>query len=362
MSKDNGPSHLGTGQQSPARTVLARIRARVLKEVRSRGRRPSVKTRREYMEAYRRMREQGKTPNDFKQSANTFYAMRAAWTWGVLREMVEAVRSIGRPSGRIYPEKFGDIAELMRRIFADWERHKPDPERMNHNDVGLVGEFAQIREGPGKPPASKWRELKNLPEGWRDRILEAAKDSIYRLPVAAMSHTGCRPVEFVKGVHVRLEEDGRLTYTIKGAKYVEGIQGQRMRRITAPVNGLDAQIVRDAVQSAGGELTIVAASAKGLWSAVNRFAKKAFNGNAHGIAPLSMRHQMASDLKGEGVSRTKIGETLGHRVDKTGGAYGRPALAKGTRDFEVTATTKVKKTTWTKIVPAEPEIIPESGP
>jgi len=343
---------------------LASLRKVVSAKLRGRGRRPSLGTRHKYVKAFRRMRTQRKTPKDYIGSKNTFYFMRAAWTWGVLRDMSAEIRSIGRV---IRPDNEALVAAAICRahdLIEDLNRHKPDPGHKNRDNVELVGEFTQLTDGRRQTLASKRRELKSLPLCWRDQTVAAAwlADSSYLLPIATESAVGPRPAELARGVRVSLDEDGNLVFTIAGAKYREGEQGQEWRKITCPVQALDTQIVRDAVIAAGRELLIVAPSAKGMWSAVNYFAKQAFSGHDYHISPYSMRHQVGADLKGEGWPPATIAMALGHQTDRTSGVYGRPNLAKGGRNFVVEASDTVRKTMWHKIVASRPQAIASIAP
>jgi len=280
---------------------LASLRKVVSAKLRGRGRRPSLGTRHKYVKAFRRMRTQRKTPKDYIGSKNTFYFMRAAWTWGVLRDMSAEIRSIGRV---IRPDNEALVAAAICRahdLIEDLNRHKPDPGHKNRDNVELVGEFTQLTDGRRQTLASKRRELKSLPLCWRDQTVAAAwlADSSYLLPIATESAVGPRPAELARGVRVSLDEDGNLVFTIAGAKYREGEQGQEWRKITCPVQALDTQIVRDAVIAAGRELLIVAPSAKGMWSAVNYFAKQAFPATTTTLAhtPCATRSAQTSRAK-----------------------------------------------------------------
>jgi len=348
--------------------LCAETRKSVLKVLRRRGSRPSPKTRRKYMQAYRRMRTQGKTPKDYLGSPKTYHFMRAAWTWGVvcdLRAAIHSLRNVRWAAGELAStdaeqiEFLKYVINIVNDLMSDLQRHPPDPQRQRRHDADRVGEYAQLTDGRHWTAASKRRELKGLPSGWRDQVVLAAlfAESRYSLPIAVASAIGPRPAELAIGIRASLDEDGHLAFTIAGAKYRLGQQGQEWRRITCPVQALDTQIVRDAVAAAGGELLIVAPSAKGMWSAVDYFAKQAFPGVDHHISPYSMRHQVAADLKGEGWPPDKIAMALGHQTDRTCGIYGRPSLGKGARNFVVEASDVVRKTIWKKIINSRPEAL-----
>jgi len=331
--------------------VIAGLRNQAAKAVRRRGRRPSLKSRRRYLKTYRYMRDKGKVPTDYPRSRATYYAVRAAWTYGVVVDIIRTTRSLGRPERPANDEEARAAVQKLTSLYQDLRAYPPDPERLNCAKDGFVGEFRRLAPGKSPRPNSKRAGLARLPAGWRDQVVMAAidADSKYVLGIASASAVGCRPRELEIGVEVTIGEDGRLSFLITGAKYRPGMQGQEWRQITLPVQGIDTQVIRNAVAAAGGTMTIRVPSAKGLGWAVSNFAEKAFPDDDYGISAYSMRHQLGADLKAAGWKRSKIALTLGHRVDRTCGLYGRPYSGTATRQMEVTAASAIRPTTWERI-------------
>ncbi|MCC6193661.1 MAG: hypothetical protein IT518_04260 [Burkholderiales bacterium] len=338
-------------QRRTTKEAIARVRNKAAKAFRERGPRPSLKTRRRYLASYRHMRDTGKSPANYLGSRSTFYAMRAAWTYGVAVDIVATTRALGRPDYPADAEAVRAVLDRLPGLYRDLQAYPPDPDRLNRDKDGFIGEFTRLAPGTSAHPNSKRAGLARLPAGWRDQVVMAAIDagSKYVLGIAAASTVGCRPRELEMGVEVTAAEDDRLSFLITGAKYKPDLQGQEWRQIRLPVQGIDTQVIRDAVAAAGGTMTIRVPSAKGLGWAVSHFAEKAFPDDDYGISAYSMRHQLGADLKAEGWKRSKIAMALGHLVDRTCGLYGRRYSGTATRQLEVAAASTVRPTTWPRI-------------
>lgn len=360
MSNLAEPS-IPTEKKRTIRELILRLRNRAAKALRDRGPRPSLESRRRYLKTYEYLRAKGKVPADYPGSRSTYYAVRAAWTYGVVVDIIRTTRSLGRPERPADDEKKRIAVHKLSRLYQDLGAYPPDPDKLNRDKDGFVGEFSRLAPGKSRRPNSKRAGLARLPAGWRDQVVMAAIEAVskYVLGIAVASAVGCRPKELRIGVEVTLDEDGRLVFLITGAKYKRNTQGQKWRQITLPVLGIDTQVIRDAVAAAGGTLTIRVSSAAGLGWAVSNFAQKAFPDDDYRISALSMRHQLASDLKAEGWTRAKIAMALGHRVDRTCGLYGRRYSGTTMREMEVTAASAVRPTTWKRIAQ---DSQPESSP
>jgi integrase len=322
-------------------------------QVTSRGDPPSEATQRKYLQVHARMRLKGTNPTQHIRSQNTYYYMRAAWSWGVLCEVQEV---LAKTAYAIATDDWQRAAQLLDQcdlLADDFRRFVPDPQRNNRNDPSLVGEFRQLRDDRPRPRSTSKRiGLDALPAGWRDLLVAEAEKSrsCYLLAIAVLSATGCRPAEVAKGIRVVLTAEGQLQFLIQGAKVVAGRQGQPWRRIQVPIAGYDTRVLATAVQAAGGKLLVGTASAKGLGWAVGYFGKRVYPGPGHRICCYSLRHELGADLKGDGTPPATIAAVLGHLVDGTSGTYGRPGTARGKRQLKVTAALPVKPTSWTSTV------------
>ena len=318
-------------------------------QVAARGDPPSEATQRKYMKVHARMRRKGTTPAHYLGSKNTYYYMRAAWSWGVLAEVKDVLAKTAFSIAAEDCRRAAHLLDQFDQLADDCRRFVPDPQRNNRNDPNLLGEFRQLREDRPRPrSASKRVGLHALPADWRDRLVAEAEKSgsCYLRAIAVLSATGCRPAEVVKGVAVAENAAGQLEFTIQGAKVIEGRQGQPWRRIQVSIAGNDTRVLAMAVQAAGGNLVVRISSAKGLGWAVGHFGQRVYSGPKHRISCYSLRHQLGADLKGDGTPPETIAATLGHLVDKTMGVYGPPAAARGKRRLTVTAALPVKATSW----------------
>lgn len=334
-----------------ANELLRKVRNAIAELMRSRGRRPSPASRRAYLADYRRMRREGKTPDDYRNSRNTYYRMRAAWTYGVrddLRLLGERVRRVAPISSKADDEMMK--AELVQLV-ADMKRYPPDPNHRNCVEKAGDGELRQLTAGAIPRPKGKRVGMSELPDGWRMTLIRRVLGrSVYALQIATCSLTGVRPNEFDMGIAVSFTQDDRLAFVIRGSKVKPGEQGQEMRTIIVPIEGADAVFIADWLRSANGDGSQVVpkVKAKALCAAVAGFGQRAFPGLRYKLSPYTFRHALASDLKGEGWPPEALALALGHLTDRTCQRYGRAGLASGSRNLEAKAVRDVKLTRSTR--------------
>ena len=340
------PRHLGDGLERR----LFQCRRLFEAQVAARGDPPSEATQRKYLQVHARMRLAGTNPTRYIGSQNTYYYMRAAWSWGVMAEVKEVLAKTAYAIATDDCRRAAQLLDQCDLLTDDFRRFVPDPQRNNRNDPSLVGEFRQLRDDRPRPRSTSKRiGLEALPAGWRDLlVVEAEKSgSCYLLAIAVLSATGCRPAEVAKGIPVVLTAEGQLEFVIQGAKVIAGRQGQPWRRIQVPIGGYDTRVLATAVQAAGGKLVVGTPTAKGLGWAVGYFGERVYSGPEHRICCYSLRHQLGADLKGDGTPPATIAAAFGQLVDATSGTYGRPGTARGKRQLKVTAALPVKPTSWT---------------
>lgn len=367
-------------------SVLGGLELEWKEYAKERGDAPSTNTAIKYIQAYARMREAGHTPAAAAiarkragkriQARNTFYFNRAAWTWGVLREMAAIVAEVKQAEYAIdvydgytwSPQSLERAQREWKTRFEtlkqDWERFRPDALRTNHNDPEHFGDYAQLAATAGGAPKkrSKREDLKPLPDNWQERVVRQAGKikSKFLLAICVMSLTGCRPVEVAIGVRVIQDSAGTLMFVVKGAKWKEGFQGQRWRKLVVPATGLEAGLLMESLRSSDdGQLFVQERSPKNLGAAVTRIAAAAFPAGVEADHPMPsvtagmFRHQLSGDLKWEEMTREEIAAILGHAVTDTQHHYAGAHAGRTKRQIKAEVSGSIKDTMWIRTQPKE---------
>jgi integrase len=185
------------------------------------------------------------------------------------------------------------------------------------SEDGLYGKKVQFdacierKENKGKR-----RTLRNFPDDWREMIFDASAQRLKR-SVAVLALTGCRPDELKKGISVSESESGNgIIFTINGSKTNNG-HGQPKRTLTIERTEQNAKFF-DAIQA--GEIQ---EDDGYIRVSLNRISKKLWPNRKSIISAYSFRHQMASDLKKNGIDSVELALRLGHSVTKTQSMYGQ---------------------------------------
>lgn len=181
---------------------------------------------------------------------------------------------------------------------------------------------------------SKKKDLKGLPNDWREKILERMPK--YKKQILTLAITGCRPSEIVKGVKWSIlqgenGDEDKLTAEIQGAK-IGKFSGQEYRKATFLLNDHNrfiATLYEILLRQPNEEMTVTTASAINLTSAIRSAGKRVFPKFNKTITSYSFRHQIASNIKqsanssGEADSiLVKLSGLLGHANDQTKRYYG----------------------------------------
>ena len=279
----------------------------------------SASTEQDYAGLYERMLGEGKTP-DVATSKSAYYRRRAAMLFVCSRQAKVALRARDK-SVFGSTEWLSAMAELAR-LAAVFERYPPDPNKQHV--AGCVEHswrnVRQLNEANGRSVRSHSKRVglgaltRRL--GWQDALLGSVSTP-YRSALAVLILTGARPAEIAQGVTVRLDGE-HLAISIPGAKIGEH-RGQPER--TLLVNRTSTAAQHLAALAVGGSHT-VSGHPKRLCDAVRKAGKKAFPRMRISVSPYSLRHAIASALKGAGIDADGIAQALGHRATRSQQAYG----------------------------------------
>jgi integrase len=189
----------------------------------------------------------------------------------------------------------------------------------------LVDWHSRLQNEPGppiedrKPRHSKRKDMKGLPDDWRERIV--ARLPKYRRAVLTQAVTGCRPDELVKGVKLSIM-DGQLTAEITGSKVTEK-SGQPSRRLAWPVDSASLLVAMLVEEVQKGLSIAKIQDAKTYSGAVRAAGKREWPGRRKSVTPYCFRHAAASYMKASGMEDAAISQALGHCADVARSYYGQ---------------------------------------
>ncbi|MBK4739201.1 site-specific integrase [Noviherbaspirillum pedocola] len=254
------------------------------------------------------------------KSASTWFGNRAALMFGIRRGIEAALSTQDKMQRELKSENVpeNDIRwQEWRDIVAKVSSSMQWIERLQNEPGPPVGER--------KPRHSKRKDLRGLPDDWRERIV--ARMPKYRLAVLAQAVTGCRPEELVSGVQLEIR-GGQLVATIDGVKVSEK-SGQEWRRLSWPIDSA-SPLIRDLVREveAGASLAQIR-DAKAYSGAMRAAGARAWPRRKATVTPYCLRHAAASDFKASGMDSASISEALGHSSEVTKKYYGSWHQARG---------------------------------
>jgi len=303
----------------------------------------SPSTAADYERVYAHMLRTNCSPDD-ATSQSSFYRRRAALLYVCATQARNALRARDRsPFGS--PERAAALAELQR-LGAVFARYPPDPDKLHATEGATYGTWLDVRSqleanGHHIENRSKRRGLGALirREGWQGKLFASTPEK-FQAAVAVLLLTGVRPAELAQGVIVRVVGDN-LEITIPGAKL--GVKrGQPVRTLLVSRDSPHAEYL--AMLAGDGKVT-VSADAKRLCDTVRKAGKRAFPRMRDTVSPYTLRHAVASALKGAGIDQDGIAQVLGHQATRSQQTYGLACHGKqGTAILGVRASVPVRAT------------------
>lgn len=192
---------------------------------------------------------------------------------------------------------------------------------------------------------SKRRDLRGLPETWRELMHTGLATSKYRIQYLVTALTGCRPAELEQpGIMVSIS-DRMLTFTIAGAKVKSDSQGQPFREISYSLDDPHPLVQSLLIDEQFTPGNVRVQSKQNFTSAIRRVGKKVWPRRKAEITPYCLRHAAASDFK-QVLSPDDVSKAMGHRVDATKSLYGQYQMSRsgGLKPSAVSASHPIKST------------------
>jgi integrase len=262
-------------------------------------------------------------------SLRTWYRRKAALIWCSMAEL-----------SRLAIDKNGELQKVSVEDLSKLVRHT--------NLLDAIDRELPPAKESRKPAHGKRKDLRGLPDDWRQQILDLMPN--YRLPILTLAITGCRPAELVKGVEWTLVND-KLHAVIHGAK-VTKYAGQTIRELIYPVEPGMSMALADILRENNGSLRVTVKSAGSITWAIRSVGKRAFPKFKKAITAYCFRHQVAADEKANSqgsedpkAAMLTLSALLGHAVDRTRGYYGHQKQARsgGVSPEKVVASKEVKQ-------------------
>lgn len=274
--------------------------------------------------------------DDHDLKKTTYYKYKSAYQFGsaiYIRKYLEAAEKIKQENpdqARKYIRKALNLAQEIIELNPDYiKKHRLQ---------------SPLKEDSVKPynhdkVSGKRKFLNRLPEGWMGMLIDELPIQ-HQEPAMLMALTGCRPAELGKGILLEVIDDDYLKVTIKGAKYKEGLQGQKER--TLNIHAWHAHRLFNLAYEEPVEVTI---NTESFRKAVRRTADKL---GFKGVSPYCFRHQFSANMKaelGDRWTHEDLAKALGHITDRCQQYYGHPnqKRGKGSGILAVEASGPVKK-------------------
>lgn len=326
----------------------------------------SPNTARKYAMWTRRMEAEGVDPDELalRYAKKTAYVIRAAYIDDVLSRRLPDALKAGRDAVRgMDPDALLEAAASVKEALGRLEMYPPDRNgdriRRKAIDPESVESFYQAarrraRElgGPdlelavANPNMSRRTILSRLPDGWRDRFWETAREADmpdhHKAPFAILRLLGCRPQEIEDGIMLEVSGKKLSITVLYPAKSHHEKYGLGTRTHTMRIIGSQANWLADYTLGHGGRIKISVPRWQLLRDA-RRISMDTFPGIRPPIVPYDFRHQYSADIKAMASHIFKdspalreewVAERMGHSSGKSQRSYGTASQG-GLGDVEV---------------------------
>jgi len=192
------------------------------------------------------------------------------------------------------------------------------------------------------------RKLTALAKDFREKILDYAvnahieNNAKWHLPLCVLYATGCRPVELVKGVSVKYDDETKtIRFSITGAKINDKLQrGIALRTVKIKVINDKGEIlnwakplIEEIQKEKSAYIVVKTTSANAFSGYIHKASKKLWPRRAEHVSAYSFRHAVAKSLKDSDADPVKIASVLGHASTRSQLSYGRKARKTGKNEL-----------------------------
>ena len=189
--------------------------------------------------------------------------------------------------------------------------------------------------------ASKRSQMSSFSDDWPDQIWAAVsginrgKGAAWKLAVAVLAVTGCRPSALERGVIFSLVRDGSKSFieaTIPGVKLTlnRGQPEHRIRWSTESDTHRPSELLAlaTAVMAAPSRTLAVTYDAEAISTRLREVSRSLWPRRKNQITAYCYRHLLSSTAKAAGVDPAELAAAMGHRSTESQGAYARAKRTK----------------------------------
>ena len=323
------------GTYSAARSLCDRLSARPC----------SAASEATYASAFRRMWfEPVLDPLRPADARDTYSVRRAAMFWGARQLLTRLIEKIDRGAGTAARSFVIRLVGMLRRAVAriTMALETDPPLILDRPDFSSPSRWAEESDRKKRGIGSKKHTLAFLPGDWREQIWKVIpEDNEYRLAIAVLSLSPCRPSElragmrgsgYSEGVIVTLRPHGGLDITHAPTKTHNGKYGSPTCGLVIDIaaGGPVAAYLASRCRSSGGRLVVSIANIDGLRKYLGRCGKRVFP-DGPVISAYSFRAQRLADVKKSfgATAAEAAASAAGHCNDRSQRHYGFAVHGRG---------------------------------
>ncbi len=161
-----------------------------------------------------------------------------------------------------------------------------------------------------------------MPKNWAEKIFQAAMDSNTPFcdAICLISLCGCRPQEIGYGVSLSLCDDGKIEFSINGAKTNGGLYGQEWRSFSVSSGSAEFVYLVNRLKINNGKM-VVQAKPGAICDKVTYLSRKCMPQLKSPVTAYCYRHRFSGILHGLGLDSELISMSLGHCTDVSKAYY-----------------------------------------
>lgn len=254
------------------------------------------------------------------KAAASHYRYRAALKWYFQMHAGQLLNWFEEMGPHARPDDYPALATMLNVSLEVLQLLDGGTDSIQENlAAGLSTEFT-----PTEAATSKREGLDELPDDWRELMLEAvAHRPEHWIPLMILRLTGIRPRELHEGIGLAyFANDDLIIIRINGAKCTED-NGQPERELHFELaNHQELSRLMHLLNVSPGKEINFHFPKRGLSNLIARLNRQLFPDVTIPVSPISFRHQFASDLKIAGRGRYEIATAMGHRSVRTQSGYG----------------------------------------
>jgi integrase len=230
----------------------------------------------------------------------------------------------------ISKKEFSALTELSKLMPAEYTKNWQELQEII--STNYLSDFKESSELMARDYVKNWTaaekrkskktSLSKLPIYWRELMVQESTGQ-FKIPMMVALMTGARPVEFEKGIQLKLVQ-GSLYVKIQGAKVKENV-GQEYRIFKLADHDITGELIKIMQSEISTKLFVHINKGNSLTTHMRKVGEKLWPRRKESITCYTARHSMAAHCKEaifKGADPDLVSQVLGHIVDKTASYYG----------------------------------------